>query len=156
MTPGVIARINSAIYNDTLTDKPKWMVEFIALRKPIGIISLWFLAVHIFMSCLMFGPNYYGRFFVDPKDPLSRMTGAGESSFMFGSFGAALYLILGVCSLPSIVDHMTNRQWQLVYGPVAWSALLFGTIHVICQGATVTWNKPEKWALGMPPITLMR
>ena len=107
------------------------------------------------MSCLMFGPNYYGRFFVDPKDPLSRMTANGETSFMFGSIAAALYIILGICSLPSVAEQMTNAQWQLVYGPVAWSALAMGTAHVIAQGAGVTWDKKDRWAWGLPPITLM-
>ena len=152
--PGVLARMSNAIYQDSLRSKP--IRSFLAMRKQLGLISLWFLSVHIFMSCLMFGPNYYGRFYVDPSDPLSRMTANGESSFMYGAFAAALYGILGICSLPSLADEqMTIAQWQLVYGPVAWAALAFGTVHVICQGAGVAWDKKENWAWGMPPITLM-
>merc|ERR1712154_55214 len=75
---------------------------------------------------------------------------------MMGAFGAGLYFILGICSLPSVAEHMTNNQWQLVYGPVAWAALFFGTGHVVWQGAGVTWQKGiKKWPWGMPPITLM-
>ena len=144
-----------AYYRDSLRSKPKWLIRFLSIRKHLGLISLWFLTVHIFMSCLMFSIAYYSRFFYDKDDPFSRMSANGESSFMFGSIGAGLYVILGICSLPSVAEQMTNRQWQFVYGPVAWTALAFGTAHVMCQGIGVTWNNKENWAGGMPPITLM-
>lgn len=153
--PGIFAHTSDAIHRDTLRDKPKWLLSFLEMRKHLGLISLWFLVVHIFMSCLLFSNAYYGRFFVDPKDPLSRMSANGESSFMFGSFGAGLYCILGICSLPSVAEHMTNKQWQLVYGPVAWCALAFGTAHVMCQGIGVSWHKKENWPGNLPPITLV-
>ena len=152
--PGIVARMYNLVYNDTLRDKPALLRSALEVRKYVGLISLWFLMVHLFMSMLMFGPNYYGRFFVDPQDPLSRMSAEGETSFMFGSIGAALYLVLGLCSLPSLAETMTNSQWQFVYGPVAWSALACGTAHVIAQGATITWINKGNWAWGLPPITL--
>jgi hypothetical protein len=71
--PGVLAHTFDAIHRDSLRDKPQWLLSFLEMRKHLGLISLWFLSVHIFMSSLMFSSAYYGRFFVDPKDPLSRM-----------------------------------------------------------------------------------
>eukprot|EP01083_Nonionella_stella_P086647 240861_1 len=154
--PGVIARIDNAWHRNTLRDKPKWLRNYLACRKHLGLVSLWFLAVHIVMSCLMFGIGYYDRFFTDPDDPKSRMTANGESSFMFGSFGSCLYFVLGICSLPSVAEAMTRKQWDFVYGPVAWTALCFGTAHVMCQGIGVTWYKaPWPNAGEMPPITLI-
>jgi len=151
----MFARMHDAWHRNSLKDKPKWLVDFLAIRKHLGLISLWFLTVHIFMSCLMFSIAYYSRFFYDRTDPFSRMSANGESSFMFGSFGAALYIILGICSLPCVAEQMTNKQWQFVYGPVAWTALAFGTAHVMCQGIKVTWDKKENWPDGLPPITLL-
>lgn len=154
--PGMLARMSNAYYRNNLLDKSKWLRSFLAMRKHLGLLSLWFLSVHIFMSTLMFSIAYYDRFFEDKNDPKSRMTSNGESSFMFGSFAAALYLIMGICSLPSVALHMTKAQWDLVYGPVAWSALAMGTAHVMCQGLAVTWqNGPWTKAGGMPPITLI-
>jgi hypothetical protein len=153
--PGIFAHTFDAIHRDTLQDKPKWLLSFLELRKHLGLISLWVLSVHIFMSCILFSSAYYGRFFENPKDPLSRMSANGESSFMFGAFGAGLYIILGVCSLPSVAEQMTSKQWQFVYGPVAWCALAFGTAHVMCQGIGVTWDKKENWPGNLPPITLL-
>jgi hypothetical protein len=153
--PGVLAHMHNLYYRDSLLTKPKWMRNMLAARKHIGLVSLWMLGVHIFMSCLIFGPNYYGVYFIDSKDALSKMNLHGELAFMCGSIGAALFVIMGICSLPSVAEQMTNRQWAFVYGPVAWAALFFGTFHVIPQGVGITWNHKEKWPGGMPPITLM-
>jgi hypothetical protein len=132
--PGVLAHMHNLYYGDSLVTKPKWMRDLLAARKHLGLVSLWMLGVHILMTCLIFGPNYYGPLFLDPKDALSKMKLNGELAYMCGSFGAALYVILGICSLPSVAEQMTNRQWAFVYGPVAWAALFFGTFHVISQG----------------------
>jgi len=81
------------------------------------------------------------------------MNAIGESSFFFGILGMGLYVIMGLCSLPSVGNEMTNKQWQLVYGWVAWIALAFGTIHVLIMGVN-GWDDQETWPGGMPPITL--
>jgi hypothetical protein len=161
--PGILAHMHKLYYychhrggNSLLPrTKPAWLRHSLNMRKHLGLVSLWFLVLHIFMSCLIFGPNYYSAYFIDPKDALSKMSLNGELAFMCGSFGAALYGIMGICSLPSVAEQMTNRQWTFVYGPVAFAALFFGTFHVIPQGVGVTWDKKEKWPWGLPPITLL-
>jgi len=42
---------------------------------------------------------------------------------------------------------------QLIYGPLAWCALLFGTAHVYIMGFQ-GWSDTSKWPGGMPPITM--
>lgn len=154
--PGCVARIHNAWHRDTLRDKPALLRNYLACRKHLGLVSLWFLGVHMVMSMLMFSIAYYDRFFKDKNDPKSRMTANGESSFMFGSFSSCLYILMGVCSLPSVAEAMTRKQWDFVYGPVAWMALCMGTAHVMCQGWGVTWYKaPWPNAGNMPPITLI-
>ena len=81
------------------------------------------------------------------------MNAIGEASFFFAIMGTGLYLIMGLCSLPSVGSQMTNKQWQLVYGPIAWAALVFGTIHVLIMGV-MGWDEKETWPGGMSPITL--
>jgi len=105
------------------------------------------------MSLLIFNQKYYGKFFIDPSAPTSKMNWVGESSFLFAIIGTGLYTIMGLCSLPSIGSQMTNKQWQLIYGPIAWLALLFGTVHVLIMGVK-GWDDQEKWPGGMPPITM--
>lgn len=107
----------------------------------------------MYISLLLLNPAYYGKFFLHPKENSSKMNAIGESSFFFAILGTGLYIIMGICSLPSVGSHMTNKQWQLVYGPLAWIALLFGTLHVMIMGVK-GWDDEGKWPGGMPPITL--
>lgn len=152
-TPGILARLWNSIHQDSLRSKPSWLVKSLKVRKPLGILSLWFLVIHIIMSILIFNEKYYGKFFIDPTAASSKLNSIGESSMMFSILGAGLYFILGVCSLPSVGSYMTSAQWQFVYGPVAWIALAFGTIHVLIMGVK-GWTTAEKWPGGMPPITM--
>jgi hypothetical protein len=151
--PGVLARMSNAIYGDSLRSKPKWLLSFLAMRKHLGLLSLWFLGVHIIMSLLLFNPAYYGKFFIDASANASKLNAKGENSFFFAILGAALYSILGICSFPCVGSQMTSKQWQIVYGPVAWVALAFGTTHVLIMGVP-GWSEQSGWPGNLPPITL--
>lgn len=144
--------MSNAIFGNTLRNKPTWLHRFLELRKHMGIMSLWFLVIHILMSMILFNPGYYSKFFLT-KDGASKMNSIGENSFLFATLSTGLYLILGICSLPSVGTEMTSKQWQLVYGPLAWIALAFGTIHVLIMGVK-GWNDQEGWPGNLPPITL--
>ena len=65
------------------------------------------------MSLLIFNQKYYGKFFIDPEAPHSKMNAIGEFSFFFAILGAGFYAILGVCSLPSVGMQMTSASWQV-------------------------------------------
>jgi len=151
--PGILARFTNAWYKNNLRSKPRWLVWSLSLRKQLGLLSLWFLVLHIIMSLLLMNPKYYGKFFSDPKANASKMNAIGEASFFFATMGTGLYIIMGLCSLPSVGSQMTNKQWQFVYGPVAWVALIFGTLHVFIMGVK-GWPTTHKWPGGLPPITM--
>ena len=127
MIPGLMSRFFDAIYNNKILDKPKWIMYGLSIRKPLGLISLWLLCIHIIMSLLIFNPKYYGKFFIDPSNGASsKLNKKGEFSFFFGIFGAALYSILGICSLPSISTKMTNASWKV-------SNIMFTSISFVCE-----------------------
>ncbi|CAB9522593.1 Metalloreductase STEAP4 [Seminavis robusta] len=152
--PGVIARIGN-YFRSNLSDLSPTLKWALQLRKELGILSLWFLGLHILMSMILFNPAYYGKFFIDPTANTSKMNVIGETSFLFATVGSMFYFILGLASLPSVSSNMTNQQWQLIYGPLAWAALAFGTSHVIIMGFK-GWDDhlQDEWPGGMPPITL--
>jgi predicted dinucleotide-binding enzyme len=151
--PGVLARAYDSYAGNNLISKPRALVWSLGLRKHVGVLSLWFLVLHIIMSLLLMNEKYYGKFFDDPTLPASKMNGIGEHSFFFATMGTGLYIIMGLCSINSIGSQMTNLQWQVVYGPVAWIALMFGTIHVLIMGVK-GWPLTHKWPGGLPPITM--
>jgi hypothetical protein len=109
--------------------------------------------IHIIMSLILFSPAYYGKFFLDPNEATSKMNSIGENSLFFAVLAVSFYAIIGICSLPSVGMNMTNKQWQLVYGPLAWTALAFATVHVLVMGVK-GWNDQETWPGSMPPVTL--
>lgn len=58
-------------------------------------------------------PAYYGKFYIDPTLPSSKMNVMGETSFFFAIVGSMLYSIVGVASLPSVGANMNSAQWQV-------------------------------------------
>jgi len=153
MLPGLLARMYDTFQHTKMKKKPDFLLFGLRIRKALGLLALWFLGLHIIMSLLLFNQKYYGKFFEDPKAYSSKLSEMGEASFFFATFGTGFYIILGVCSLPSVGAQMTSRSWQLVYGEVAWLALLCGTVHVLIMGVA-GWTKLDKWPGGMPPITM--
>ena len=152
--PGILGRLYN-LYNGKTKTKPTWLTWSFALRKPLGIISLWLLGIHIIMSLLLFNQKYYGKFFIDPAAAASKLNPKGEMSFFFGIIGSGLYAIMGVCSLPSVGNQLTRRTWEFVYGPIAWLALLFGTTHVLIMGVKGWVVKKNNWPGELPPITMI-
>jgi len=140
-------------YRDTLRTKPEWLRISLAVRKHIGLLSLWFLVMHIIGSVMFFNQAYLKKFFVDPDAYSSKLNWMGEVSFACGVWGTGLYIILGVCSLPSVAQNMTNRQWCFVFGPISWIALCLGFVHTIVQGVQ-EWSNKAKWYGGYPQMTL--
>ena len=152
--PGIIGRFYN-MYVGKMHMKPNWLITGFHIRKPLGIISLWLLGIHILMSMLLFNPKYYGKFFIDPEASSSKLNRMGEASFFFAIFGSGLYAIMGVCSLPSVGNNLTRKAWEFVYGPIAWFALCFGTAHVLIMGVKGWVVKKNVWPGDMPPITMI-
>jgi predicted dinucleotide-binding enzyme len=61
MLPGLLARMYDAFHHSKMKDKPKLIRFGIKIRKALGLIALWFLGIHIFMSLLLFNPKYYSK-----------------------------------------------------------------------------------------------
>jgi len=111
--PGTTARIYNALRRGDLRAMPPVLKKALGLRKHLGLISLWFLGLHILMSMLLFSPAYYDKFYIDPTAPTSKLNVIGETSFFFATIGSMFYGILGISSLPSVGANMTSTQWQV-------------------------------------------
>ena len=99
---GVLAHFHNMWYRDSLRPKPKWLRISLSVRKHIGLLSLWFMVIHIIGSCMFFNEAYLKKFFVDPEKNSSKMNLMGEVSFCGAIWATGFYLIMGVCSLPSV------------------------------------------------------
>jgi len=52
------------------------------MRKHLGLLSLWFLVVHIIMSLILIDPAYYSKFYMDAEGT-SKLNVVGETSLFF-------------------------------------------------------------------------
>ena len=123
------------------------------IRKHIGVISLYFLFLHLCMMVLIFGGEYYGHFLRE-----GHMEWNDEASMLTAVLSTSLFIITGIASLPSVGHAMNKAQFMLVFGPVVWLALALGLMHIMFLGVpswTETPRSPYSWARGMPPSTLM-
>ena len=152
--PGLLVKFDNLSRTSKATrEVPQWLLLWLKVRKHLGLLSFYFVSVHVIISLLLFNPSYYGKFFLNGGDG-GKLNWKGEASFFFGIFGFSFYAIVCVSSLPSVAAVMNKAQWCLVMGPLVWTALAFGTVHVLIMGVT-GWSTQDKWPGNMPPITLM-
>ena len=151
LLPGTIIRLLRQLAHRDMT--PKSLIWGCTIRKQIGVISLYFLSLHVCMMLLIFGGEYFG-FLIDE----GHMEWNDEASMLAAVLSTSLFYITGIASLPSVGREMNKAQFELVFGPVVWSALTLGVMHVMFLGVP-SWvsspRSPYSWARSMPPTTLM-
>ena len=151
LLPGTIIRL---LKQFTYRDKtPRFLIWGCTIRKQIGLISLYFVSLHACMMLLLFGGEYFG-FLVGE----GHMEWNDEASMLAAVLSTSLFYITGIASLPSVGHEMNKAQFGLVFGPVVWSALTLGVMHILFLGIPSWVASPRSaysWARGMPPITLL-
>mmetsp|Transcript_19099 Transcript_19099/g.31350 ORF Transcript_19099/g.31350 Transcript_19099/m.31350 type:complete len:455 (-) Transcript_19099:35-1399(-) len=151
LLPGTIIRLlKQAAYIDTT---PRFLILGCSIRKHVGLLSLYFVLLHGCMMLLIFGGEYFG-FLIDD----GYMEWNDEASMLTAVLSVSLFMITGIASLPSVGNEMNKAQFKLVFGPVVWSALALGVMHIMFLGVpswTATPRSRYSWSRGMPPVTLM-
>lgn len=149
--PGVIARFYIMFGRYQLPDLLLWGLN---MRKELGVISLFFLLCHAIMSLTIWNAGYFYWSYDDPTNVMAKYLWHVETAMFFGIVGFGLYVVLGICSLPSVAAAMTSRQWQFVYGVVSWTALIFGLCHNLFIGKNIMqWT--HYWPDKIPHQTVM-
>eukprot|EP01084_Bolivina_argentea_P297612 512761_1 len=116
---------------------PKWLSNWLDMRKELGLIAYYFLTIHALMVL--------SRSITDKLD---------EIPLFFGNVAFAGMSLVAVTSLPSIGREMSYRQWIVIQRWVGLAMLICSALHVILMGYE-KWSFPETWPGGMPGITLM-
>ena len=131
LIPGTWVRLFKAIKNnDTMYRLGPNTLWALSIRKHVGLMGLYFLFLHAVMSLIDFGPHHYYWIFYDGPDAKD-MNLYGELSMMFAVISFSLFIITGIASLPSVGDAMNKAQFDFVYGPIVWLALITGQIHCV-------------------------
>lgn len=149
--PGIIARFYIMFGRYHLPELLLWGLN---MRKELGVISLFFLLCHAIMSLTIWNAGYFYWAYDDPSNVMAKYLWHVETSMFFGIVGFGLYVVLGICSLPGVAAAMNSRQWQFVYGVVAWTALIFGLCHNLFIGKNIMqWT--HYWPENIPHQTVM-
>ena len=116
-------------------------------RQRFGLAGLWCTTVHVLMSLLLMGPNYFQKFYLET----GKFTWQAELSMATGVLGMGFLLWLLVATLKT----ETQQHTSLVPGIARW-ALLATALHLIFMGGA-GWLNQEDWAAakGLPAITLL-
>ena len=116
-------------------------------RQRFGLAGLWCTTVHVLMSLLLMGQNYFQKFFLET----GKLTWQAELSMAAGVLGVGFLLWLLIATLKT----ETQQHTSLVPGIARW-ALLTTALHLIFMGGD-GWLNQEDWAeaKGLPAITLL-
>ena len=116
-------------------------------RQRFGLAGLWCTTVHVLMSLLLMGPNYFQKFYLET----GKFTWQAEHSMATGVLGMGFLLWLLVATLKT----ETQQQTSLVPGIARWT-LLATALHLVFMGGA-GWLNREDWAAakGLPAITLL-
>ena len=116
-------------------------------RQRYGFARLWCTTVHVLMSLLLMGQNYFGKFYLET----GKLTWQAEPYMAAGVLGTGFLLWL----LIAMLKTETQQHTSLVPGIARW-ALLATALHLIFMGGA-GWLNGADWtaAKGLPAITLL-
>ena len=116
-------------------------------RQRYGFAGLWGTTVHVLMSMLLIGLNYFQKFYLET----GKLTWQAELSMAAGVLGLGFLLWLLIATL----EAESKQQTSLVPGIARW-ALLATALHLVFMGGA-GWLNRDDWtaAKGLPAITLL-
>ena len=116
-------------------------------RQRYGFAGLWCTTVHVLMSLLLMGQNYFQKFYLET----GKLTWQAELSMTAGVLGVGFLLWLLVATLKA----ESQQQTSLVPGIARWT-LLATALHLVFMGGA-GWLNGADWtaAKGLPAITLL-
>jgi len=118
-------------------------------RRALGMTGFLLVLIHALMSCMLFSPAVYGRFF-EQDGTLTLISGLS----MLG--GVLAFVVLWGYNLSfqthlredkAFIQFITSRKFLLV-------ALTLGGFHLFFMGYE-GWLAPGGWNGGMPPVSLV-
>ena len=106
-------------------------------RKQLGLLALLLAAMHGCMSTLYWAPEYNSRVYQDKSFEINnisiphygRMYAQGEAFLTLGVVSLASLAILGVTSLPTVLNRMSWREWNFVQSGLGYFALICALLH---------------------------
>ncbi|PVE25461.1 hypothetical protein DC522_06075 [Microvirga sp. KLBC 81] len=128
---------------------PSAWTKHLRLRKPYGLLGLFFVAFHTLWALVRLAPAHYPEFF----GPNGALTPAAELSMLAGVASLMILAVQGITSLPSVEARMAIASWRAVQrlGYLALALALGHFLVIKWQG----WVAIGQWPYGLPPLSLL-
>lgn len=117
-------------------------------RKGLGLAGAAFVVVHVLLSLMLAGPEYYPSLYTAS----GQMTGAAALSMLAGALGSGALLWLFHSTKVRRIEGQAQRT-SLVPG-LGRALLVFTAVHVALIGVR-GWFDVASWPGSLPPITLL-
>ncbi len=135
--PGCIAALLQLAYGTKYRTFPRWLDLWMKARKQLGLIALTMAAMHGCMSTLYWSPEYKSRLYMKSETEIGsdtiveykKMYPQGEAFLTLGVLALTSLCILGVTSLPTVLNRMSWREWNFVQSGVGYFALICSLLH---------------------------
>jgi len=121
-----------------ISPKPLYpgFVNLLHIRKNIANIAYVLLCLHVFISVLIFGPSYHGKFYDAETGKLKLKM---EVS-MLGIFGFVFMTFTAMTSVLSVWGALSWKEWRFVQFWLGQGALFLDMTHTVVMGAG-GWSK---------------
>ncbi|XP_028409985.1 metalloreductase STEAP4-like [Dendronephthya gigantea] len=135
--PGCLAALLQLAYGTKYRRFPRWLDSWMKARKQLGLIALTMAAMHGCMSTLYWSPVYKSRLFQKTTTNFGnvsiveykKMLAQGEAFLTLGVLALTALSILGVTSLPTVLNRMSWREWNFVQSGMGYFSLIFALLH---------------------------
>uniref|UniRef100_A0A4W6DSH5 STEAP family member 4 n=1 Tax=Lates calcarifer TaxID=8187 RepID=A0A4W6DSH5_LATCA len=145
--PGVIAAFLQLYRGTKYKRFPDWLDRWMLCRKQLGLLALGFASLHVLYT-LIIPIRYYVKFRIADstvsQGKLNKtlefdttMAWRTDSYYAMGILGYAVYLLLGITSLPSVSNALSWREFSFIQSKLGYLTLFLCTFHTYLYG----WNK---------------
>lgn len=140
--PGSLAGILQLINGTKRKRFPNWLDEWMKARKQLGLMGFFFALLHAIMAILIMNSAFGGSFYMDSEvivqnitiEQPARLSLNGELSMFFGIVAFSLLCVLAVCSLPSVINTMSWREWNFAQSGIGHVMIVCAFAHMVTMG----------------------
>ncbi|KXJ25407.1 metalloreductase STEAP3 isoform X2 [Exaiptasia diaphana] len=140
--PGSLAGILQLINGTKRKRFPNWLDQWMKARKQLGLMGFFFALLHAIMAVLIMNSAFAGSFYENYKVQVQNITIKqpaklslnGELSMFFGIVAFCLLCLLAVCSLPSVINTMSWREWNFAQSGIGHVMIVCAFCHMLTMG----------------------
>ncbi|XP_038653871.1 metalloreductase STEAP4 isoform X1 [Scyliorhinus canicula] len=172
--PGVIAAFIQLYRGTKYKRFPNWLDRWMLCRKQLGLVALAYAFLHVLYTFII--PTRYSvrwrwmNSMIEESKKNKTMQLSKVLSwrvdlyFALGMLGFALYVLLGITSLPSVSNAVNWREFRFVQSKLGYVTLLLCTTHAavfgwdrFLQSKWYRWGLPQAymWGLIIPCTVLV-